>query len=156
MMSGWLHYLKLQTQARTGLSEPVIAWALLAAVCGAVTFGFIVLTAGILLTDRYGPLAAALILGAFFLLVTIIAIIACVIGHRRAVAQASHALTVRSNAPWVNPQTLALGVQIGRAIGWRRLLPLIAVGIIAAGLTKEWVDKPTRQHSADDEPHSTS
>jgi hypothetical protein len=38
-------------------------------------------------------------------------------------------------------------VQIGRAIGWRRLVPLAAVGVLAAGIAKEWLahSRPTRE-----------
>lgn len=158
-MSGWLQrYLKLQAQARTGLNSTVVAWAMVAAVGGVLTFGFVILTAAIWLAERYSPLTAALILGAFFLLVTIIALVASVIEHRRTVEQAKQALAVRSNAPWMNPQALAAGMQIGRAIGWRKLVPLIAVGVIAAGLTKEWFkdDKPATDGENTDEADETS
>lgn len=137
-MSSWFQYLKLHAQARTGLTYPVVAWAMVAVVCGAVTFVFVILTIGIWLAERYGPLAAALTLGGFFLLATIVAIIACAVGHRRSIEHANQALAVRSNAAWVNPKTLLMGMQIGRAIGWRKIVPLMAVGVIAAGLTKEW------------------
>jgi len=30
-------------------------------------------------------------------------------------------------------------LQIGQAIGWRRLVSLAAVGVLAAGLAKEWM-----------------
>ena len=151
-MSGWFRYLKLQAEARTGLNNTVIAWAILAVVCGAVTFVFLILSIGIWLAEHYGPLAAALALGAFFLLVTMVALVACVIGHRRSIRRASQALAMHGNAPWVHPKTLVVGMQIGRAIGWRRLVPLIAVGVIAAGLTKEWFgnDKATRDDESAD------
>jgi hypothetical protein len=47
-------------------------------------------------------------------------------------------LAVRSTAPWITPGNFAVGMQMGRAIGWRRLVPLIAVGVLAAHLAKEW------------------
>jgi len=137
-MRGWLHYLELQAKVKTGLSSSVIAWASVAAVGGAVTFGFLVLTAFIWLADRYTPLSAALILGAFFLLVTIIALIASLVAHGRTVERARQELTVRSPAPWLDPRYLAVGLQVVRAIGARRLVPLVAIGLLAAGLAKEW------------------
>jgi hypothetical protein len=137
-MRGWLHYLELQAKVKTGLSSSVIAWASVAAVGGAVTFGFLVLTAFIWLADRYTPLSAALILGAFFLLVTIIALIASLVAHGRTVERARQELTVRTPAPWLDPRYLTVGLQVVRAIGARRLIPLVAVGLLAAGLAKEW------------------
>lgn len=152
-MSSWLHYLELQAKVRTGLSSSVVAWAGVAALCGAVTFGFIVFAAFIWLAERYSPLTAALILCAFFLIVTIIALITCVIAHRRTVERAKLALAVRSNAPWFDPKYLAVGLQVVRAIGWRRIVPLVAVGVLAAGLAKEWAgagsDKPAAEGGAD-------
>jgi hypothetical protein len=137
-MRGWLHYLELQAKVKTGLSSSVIAWASVAAVGGAVTFGFLVLTAFIWLADRYTPLSAALILGAFFLLITIISLIASLVAHGRTVERARQELTTRSPAPWLDPRYLAVGLQVVRAIGARRLVPLVAVGLLAAGLAKEW------------------
>jgi hypothetical protein len=47
---------------------------------------------------------------------------------------------------------LGIGLQIGRAVGWRRLVPLIGVAIIAGGLAREWLahDKPAPDSSDDD------
>ncbi len=149
-MSGWLRYLELQAKAKTGLSSSVAVWAIVAAVGGAVTFGFIVLAAFIWLADRYSPLTAALILGAFFLLITIIALISCKLAQGRNVQQAKVALAARSNAPWLDPRYLAVGLQAVRAIGLRRIVPLVAVGMLAAGLAKEWGgrDKPADDSEA--------
>jgi hypothetical protein len=144
-MSGLLRYLELQAKAKTGLSSGVAAWAGVAAVAGAVTFGFVVLAAFIWLAERYSPLTAALILGAFFLLLTIIALIACKIAQGKNVQEAKIALAARSNAAsWLDPRYLGVGMQLMRSIGWRRIVPLVAVGMLAAGLAKEWGgrDKP--------------
>ena len=138
-MSGVLRYLELQAKAKTGLSSGVAVWAGVAIVGAAVTFGFVVLAAFIWLAERYSPLTAALILGAFFLLLTIIALIACKIAQGRNVQEAKVALAARSNAAsWLDPRYLGIGMQAMRAIGWRRIVPLVAVGILAAGLAKEW------------------
>jgi hypothetical protein len=144
-MSGLLRYLELQAKAKTGLSSSVAAWAGVAAVGGAVTFGFIVLAAFIWLAERYSPLTAALVLGGFFMLLTIIALIACKIAQGRNVQEAKIALAARSNAAsWLDPRYLGIGMQAMRAIGWRRIVPLVAVGMLAAGLAREWGgrDKP--------------
>jgi hypothetical protein len=138
-MSGVLRYLELQAKAKTGLSSGVAVWAGVAVVGAAVTFGFVLLAAFIWLAERYSPLTAALILGAFFLLLTIIALIACKIAQGRNVQEAKVALAARSNAAsWLDPRYLGVGMQLMRSIGWRRIVPLIAVGVLAAGLAKEW------------------
>jgi hypothetical protein len=140
-MSSWLRHLELTVKSKTGLGSGVIVWALIAALGGAVTLGFFIFAAFIGLAERYGPLTAALALGGLFLLITIIAAICCVSSQRRTVASAKLALAARSHAPWLDPKYLGVGMQIGRAIGWRRLVPLAAVGVLAAGLAKEWLGR---------------
>jgi len=143
-MSGWLHYLELQAKSKTGLSCGVAAWALAAVLAAAVTLGFLIFAAFIWLAQRYDPLSAALVLCAFFLLVTIIAVVCCALLHRRTAASARTALAARHQSPWLDPKFLGVGLQVGRSLGWRRLVPLLAVGLLAATLTKEWLghDRP--------------
>jgi hypothetical protein len=140
-MSGWVRHLELIVKSKTGLGSGVFAWGLIAGLGGAVTLGFFIFAAFIALADRYGPLTAALALGGLFLLITIIALICCLSSQRRTVAAAKLALAARSHAPWLDPKLLGAGLQVGRAIGWRRLVPLAAVGVLAAGLTKEWLGR---------------
>jgi len=143
-MGGWLRYLELQAKVKTGLSSGVALWAIIAAVAGVVTFGFILLTAFIWLAERYSPLTAALILTGFFLLVTIIALIACLMARGSTVRRARVQLAARSNTPWLDPRYFSVGLQAARAIGWRRIVPLVAVGVIAAGLAREWAGARVR------------
>jgi hypothetical protein len=140
-MSGWLRHLELIVKSKTGLGSDVLVWGLVAGLGGAATVGFLIFAAFIGLAERYGPLAAALVLGSLFLSITIIALICCLSAQRRTVASAKLALSARSHAPWLDPKFLGAGLQIGRAIGWRRLVPLAAVGVLAAGLTKEWLGR---------------
>src|SRR5436190_11104434 len=106
-MNSVLRYLELQAKAKTGLSSGVAIWAGVAVVGAVVTFGFVVLTAFIWIAERYSPLTAALILGVFFLLLTIIALIACKIAQGRNLQEAKVALAARSNAAsWLDPRYL--------------------------------------------------
>jgi len=143
-MGGWLRYLELQAKVKTGLSSGVAVWAIIAAVASVVTFGFILLTAFIWLAERYSPLTAALILTGFFLLVSIIALIACMLARNSTVKRARVQLAARSNTPWLDPRYFSVGLQVVRAIGWRRIVPLFAVGVIAAGLAREWAGSRAR------------
>jgi hypothetical protein len=143
-MKGWLRHLELTVKSRTGLGADVLVWALLAVLGAAATLGFFIGAAFIGLAERYGPLTAALALGGLFLVITITALACCLASQRRTVASAKLALAARSHAPWLDPKLLGVGMQIGRAVGWRRLVPLAAVGVLAAGIAKEWFgrDRP--------------
>jgi hypothetical protein len=150
-MTGWLHYLELQAKVRLGLNRQVLIWAAIAGLCVVISFVFLLVSLTIWLADRYGPLTATLILGAAFIVMTFIALFAALNEHRQTILRAKQALAVRSNTPWFNPQNVAVGLKIGRAIGWRRLVPLIAVGALAAGLAKEWYGHSNRDESASGE-----
>ena len=73
-------------------------------------------------------------LAGFFLLVTIIALFCSLWSRRRTIERAELALAARRQAAWFDPKLLAGAIQASRGIGWRRLLPLLALGILAASL----------------------
>jgi Ca2+/Na+ antiporter len=153
-MSGWLRHFTLNAQARTGFSSQVAVWAAVAAAASAVALVFLLIAAFIWLAGRYDALTAGLVLGGVFVLIALVAIVACLIARRRNMERARRELAARSSsASLLDPKLLAMGFQIGQAIGWRRLASLAAVGLLAAGLAKEWFasDKPPAQ---DDEPTS--
>ena len=137
-MGGWRRYLELQAQAKTGLSSGLFVWALLAVVFGVLTAGFVLLFAFIWLAERYSPLTAATALAGLFLLATIIAAICCLWSRRRTIEQAELALAARRNTIWLDPKVLGGAIQASRAVGWRKLIPLLAVGMLAAGVGMEW------------------
>ena len=137
-MGGWRRYLELQAQAKIGLSSRLFVWALLAVVFGVLTAGFVLLIAFIWLAERYGALTAAMVLAGLFLLATIIAAISCLWSRRRTIEQAELALVARRNAIWLDPKVLGGAIQVSRAVGWRKLVPLLAVGMLAAGVGMEW------------------
>jgi Ca2+/Na+ antiporter len=140
-MSGWLRHLTLTLKAKTGLSSGVAVWTLVAIAAGAGAIAFFIIAAFIALAQRYGALTAALALGGLFLLFTIIAAIACILTQRRTAADAKLELAARSHAVWLDPKLVRVGLQIGQTIGWRRLVPLAAAGVLAAGLAKEWFSR---------------
>ncbi len=140
-MSGWLRHLVLMLRSKTGLSSGVVIWGLVALLAGGGTVAFFIIAAFIALAQWYGSLTAALAFGGLFLLITVIASIACILTQRRTVADAKLALAARSHAVWLDPKVVRVGLQIGQAIGWRRLVPLAAVGVLAAGIAKEWFSR---------------
>ena len=144
-MGGWRRYLELQAQAKTGLSSNLFVWALLAVVFGVLTAGFVLLIAFIWLAERYDPLTAAITLAGLFLLATIIAAISCLWSRRRTIEQAELALAERRPAIWLDPKALGGAIQAGRAVGWRKLVPLLAVGMLAAGVGMEWFGRERPQ-----------
>jgi hypothetical protein len=67
--------------------------------------------------------------------------------RRYAIARAQRELAARRNADWFDPRLLAVGLQVGQAVGWRRLMTVAAVGVLAVGAAKEWAEHSPRDTS---------
>jgi len=156
-MRGWLRYFALNAQVRTGLSGPVLVLAIIAAAAAAAAVVFLLVAAFVWLADLYDSLTAGVVLGCAFALIALIALIACLMIRRRNMERARLELAARSSN-WFDPKLVAVGLQIGQAIGWRRLASLAALAVLAGAVAKEWPgrDKPAEDDAAgdDDEPGS--
>ena len=153
-MGGWLHYFTLKAQARAGVSSQVVVWGVIAAVAAVVALVFLLIAAFIWLADRYTPLTAGLVLGGVFLLLALIALVACLLVRSRNRERARRELAASGGTSFLDPKLMAMGLQIGQAIGWRRLVTLAAVGVLAAGVAKEWLARrdDAAADSEDDQP----
>jgi len=146
-MNGWQRYLVLRAQASTGLSTPIAVWAIVGAMAAVIAVVYLLVAAYVWLADRYDGVVAGLVLGGFFALLAVIALLTCVMVRRRNIEQARLALAARSTASWIDPKYMAVGMRVGAAIGWRRIAALVAVAVLAAGVAQEWSG---RQKPADD------
>jgi hypothetical protein len=87
-------------------------------------------------------LTAALVLAVFFLLLAILAGICALVAKRNTIQKAKVELATRSSSPLLDPNMLGVLLQVGRSVGLRRILPLVAAGILAAGFAREWMRNP--------------
>ena len=142
-MSGWLRYFALKAQESTGLSSQIVIWAIIAVIGAVVAVIFLLVAAYTWLADVYDGVVAGLVLAGVFAFIALIAIIACLMIRRRNMERARLELAARSSASWLDPKLVAIGWQIGQAIGWRRLASLAAVAVLAAGVSKEWSGRET-------------
>jgi len=132
-MGGWRKYLELQLQAKSGLNSALVVGALIGLVSAAVTFVFLLVAAFVWLARRFDPLVAGLVLGGIFLLITIFAVGYALWSQRRTAQRARLALASRRSASWLDPKLLAGALEVSRAIGLRKMIPLLAIGVLAAG-----------------------
>jgi hypothetical protein len=155
MLTGWVNYLQLKAKVKTGFSPAVAVFAVIAVIASAMTFILLIFTAFIWLAERYSALTAALILSLFFLLIAILAAVCALMTQRRVVERAKLALEARSNSPWLDPTMVATMLQLGRSVGLRRIVPLVAAGFLAAGFAKEWLrDRTAEEAEASEEAES--
>jgi len=66
-------------------------------------------------------LTAALVLALAFFLITIVALLCCIVAQRRTVERAKLALATRSNAPWLDPKFMTVGCRSGAPSAGRSL-----------------------------------
>jgi hypothetical protein len=159
-MGGWLRQLALGAQVRAGVSTAVVVWAALAALALALAFVFLLIAAFVWLADRYDPTIAGVVLGGFFVLVALIAIIACVVARRGNIRRARFELELRKNASanagLLDPRLIATGLQLAQSVGWRRLASLAAVAILAAALAREWFGREQKEEEGQERSKSSS
>lgn len=147
-MGTLVRYLTLTAKAKTGFSPKILILVALAAATGVATFVLLCVTAFFLLAPLLGELWASVALLVFFLLLSIIFIVAAIQVRKTAMARAQAALAARTSHGLFDTSILTLGLEIGRTIGWRRLIPIAAVTLIAAGIAREWAK---RESPKDDE-----
>jgi len=139
-MGALQQYLKHRIQAVTGVTSGVLVWALLALVCAPLAVGFFILSAYVALAERYGSMSSALILAAGFLLIAVIALIACMTLHNRTQERARLALAARQSTPWLDPSLLGVIMQTSRRLDRRWLVALLAIPL-AAGAGLHWYNQ---------------
>ena len=137
-MGDWLRHIALNAKAKTGFGPSLVVWFSVALVALGLGLVFLCVAAFVWLADRTGTVTAGLILAGTFLLIAIVAAFAGWIARLRNIERARRELAARSHAGWFDPKFLAVGIEIGRTLGWRRIMTLAALGVLAAGLGKEW------------------
>jgi hypothetical protein len=110
----------------------------LAIACGAalfITTGFLCAAIFVVVLQRYGLSEACLAGAAVFLIFTLITALAYVLyvreTRREAVAAEKSALA----AAMSDPAMIAIALQVVRAVGIKRLMPLLAIAGVAFGLS---------------------
>src|SRR5262249_60588751 len=88
------------------------------------------------LADRYDMLSAGVVLGCAFALIALIALLVCLMTRRRNMQRARLELAARDSTSWLDPKLVAVGVQIGQAIGWPRPASVPALALLAGRAAK--------------------
>jgi hypothetical protein len=118
-----------------------------AAVALFVTTCFLCAAAFVAILQEYGPVAACLCGAALFFVVALIAVILYMVHKREAKAKAARAAKTAVHTALADPMLLTAGLQLVRAVGVKRLVPILALGGVALGLVAA-----TRRSAADQAP----
>ena len=98
-----------------------------------VTISFLCAAAFVYVLQTYGLIQACLAGAGVFLLVALIAAVFYVVRKNRVKARAKEAPKSAVQTALTDPMLVATGIQLIRAIGIKKLIPILAVGGLALG-----------------------
>ena len=121
----------------TGSALRLTSLAAAAALALFVTTSFICAAVFVLVLDKYGLVQACLAGAAVFFVVTLLAAFSYMARkkqiEKQAKVRAAEAAKSTAHSMLADPMVMAAGLQVIRAIGVKRLIPILAVGGIALG-----------------------
>ena len=121
----------------TGNVLRLTSLAAAAAMALLVTTAFLCAAAFVFVLQKYGPVEACLTGAAIFFVVTLIAAGSYMARKKqieaRAAEQAARAAKSTAQTVLADPMLVAAGIQVVRAIGVKKLIPILAVGGLALG-----------------------
>ena len=118
----------------TGATLRMTSLALAAAIALFITTCFLCAAAFMFVLQKYGPIEACLTGAAVFFVVTAIAAGSYMVRKRQLRIRAEKLAKAAANSPMFDPAMVAVGIQVARAVGFKRLVPILAIGGVALGL----------------------
>jgi hypothetical protein len=129
----------------TGTTVRMTSLVIAAATGLFITTSFLCAAAFVFVLERYGLVQACLTGAAIFFIATLIAAISYMVRKRQMKARVAATARKAVNTPFVDPMVMAAGLQVIRAVGIKRLLPILAIGGIALGFlaSRQTADEQT-------------
>jgi hypothetical protein len=118
----------------TGSALRLTSLAAAVAVAMFITISFLCAAAFVYVLQTYGLIEACLTGAGIFLLVALIAGSLYIARKNRARARAAETTKSAVHTALADPMLVAAGIQVIRAIGIKKLIPILAVGGLALGL----------------------
>jgi hypothetical protein len=118
----------------TGNALRLTSLAAAVALAAFIAISFLCAAAFVYVLQTYGLIEACLTGAGIFLFVALIAAALYFARKKRARARAAEATKSALHTALADPMLVATGIQLVRAIGLKRLIPILAVGGLALGL----------------------
>jgi uncharacterized membrane protein YiaA len=117
----------------TGTALRLTSLAAVAAIALLVTTSFLCAAAFVFVLEKYGPVQACLTGAGIFFVVAMIAAIAYMVRKKQIEKRARERTKSAAQTMLADPMLVAAGIQLVRAIGVKKLIPILAVGGLALG-----------------------
>jgi len=118
---------------QTGTALRLTSLAAAVAIALFVTTSFLCAAAFIFVLERYGPIQACLTGAGIFFVVTLIAAACYMVRKNQVKARTEETAKSAVQTALADPMLVAAGIQVIRAVGIKRLIPILAVGGLALG-----------------------
>ena len=118
----------------TGTALRLTSLAAAMAVAVFITISFLCAAAFVYTLQTYGLIQACLTGAGIFLIVALVAASFYIVRKNRARARAAEAAKSAVHTALADPVLVAVGIQVIRAIGVKKLVPILAVGGLALGM----------------------
>jgi hypothetical protein len=140
MIKSWMREITLAIQARSGASPALFICGSIAVIAALTAFAFLCTAGYDWFAIQIGSVFAALLMTAIFAVVAIIAAVIGTMARQRAreCAILERAARARAGSGLLDPKLLTLAVQLGRSVGWQRVVPLALFGFMAAQWFREY------------------
>src|SRR5712691_854387 len=119
---------------QTGTALRLTSLAAVAALALFVTTSFLCAAAFMFMLQKYGPIEACLTGAGIFFVVTLIAAVCYMVRKNQVKARVEENAKSAVQTALTDPMLVAVGIQVIRAIGIKKLIPILAVGGLALGL----------------------
>jgi len=117
----------------TGTALRLTSLAAAAAVALFVTTSFLCAGAFVLVLEKYGPVQACFTGAGIFFVVALIAAGSYMLRKRQVESEVKETAKSALQSALADPMLVATGIQLIRAIGIKKLIPILAVGGLALG-----------------------
>ena len=114
-----------------GSAVQLTGLALAAAFAAFVTIVFLCAAAFVFVLQNYGLIEACLSGAAIFSLITFIAVVTLLIRRKTAKKRAVQHAKTATQSFLADPMVVAAGLQLVRAVGVKKLIPIVAIGGLA-------------------------
>jgi nitrate reductase gamma subunit len=135
MLKGWIHDIVLSLQAKSGITAGFLIWMGVFLVSLLAALIFLCVAAYEWLALQFGSIHAGIIMAGIFVLIAVIAALFSAMLRRRAKERAilARAARAQASAGWLlDPKIVGIAMQVGRTLGWERLIPVALLGFLVA------------------------
>jgi hypothetical protein len=148
MLKNLQNSIVLWVQAKTGLSGVFIVSLAVAGGAAMMTFICLCVAGYAWLSIQLGPIFGGVAMAGVFLLIAAIAAAGSILTRDRIRKRAivERAARAQGTRALIDPKVLSVVIQAGRALGWKRLIPLALFGFFAA----QWLEEARRREGTPD------